>query len=754
MLQTLPRIPRPTGAVAVVNQGHCTQITQPPRGMTLNSMFVDKRTQHVPNAMAADHLGILLRGYLSTQTVMAAETPTEVPLMLAAEDCELRDAATSVQPPDNSLAPRPVAVTLLAYGNHPVHCNGARAYLDALGYLASTPLLLDAEGQPPAASQIRMTVLAGVDAQWFASEVKKQALETMPITNDGCIDVCVRWATQPTESVSLRSEFKQMQPGEHLDKSLEAMQNCFLSMKIAYNVPFPCNIAVLHPNVPNDAWAISVHNASKAFFELMNGSPCVYKGEVLKKHEGHVNVEATGLFVRICPRTTHDPRTRAWLPISLIEAKARPDAFHAFLIGNVAYKEDIVTLCKQHERIGLPPVDEESEAYCLHTCAVQANSFALNERVSLYATHHQSGGAQPGLPICSPGSWMWRFESAIVAIEHVLTNFYVVPCSRDSVMPGDRKLEKPFNDFFGRAYKLYTDTFGRGKPQQHGEFERLPILLPMNTDGVDPSVRAAEDYALTAFNIDASSRRVVVGDAYANLQARQAPSALTNFMLQSSLHRGINTSIVDALGLAAQALTTLQNAPTAYPSENSEVARLKRLADAAVNVSSKRRKSLSPVVEIEASKVKALLTAAGLRKGANCWIPKTKTEYDHYSTVVTVLSSVALKGLCQSNIHEHACFHAKNACERARKENRVDAELEALSAATTVLRASSNAMTGSIFVVAQRDDDDKTVSFNRILPGGTYETSSPGAIVDSPLAAVLLLKITPRAMRVTATVRE
>jgi hypothetical protein len=742
MIQTLPRIPRPHGAIAVVNQASISRQTPAPRGMDLDGTFVERRTQLVPKDSAADHLGVLLKGYLSTRTVMAAEVATEAPDMLKAENLELKHAATGVSAADGSLRPRPVAVTLLAYGTKNVHCNGARVYLDALAHLASTPLALMRGDGALTASLIRMTVFAGVDAEWFGRWVHKEALETEPQLKNATIDVAVRWAMPDG---SIRTEFKAMHSGISLDKSLEAMQNNFLSMKMAYGTPFPDDISTVHANVPRDAWASSVHNASNAFFEFMEGKPCVFKGELLKQHEGEVNVEATDIFVRICPRNVRDNNTGEWALIPVHESRVRSDAFHALLIGNSAHQEQIAQYCRDHQVLGLPPNDFENGHFCLHTCAVQASGFNLGDRVSLYATHPRGGGRAPGVPISPPGSWIWRMEPAIVAIEHVMRDFYVIPCSRESVLPGDRVLERPFNQFFNRAYQLYTNTFGT-YPQKrcdNDDFERMPLSLPARTPGADPAIAAAENYALTAFNLDASSRRIAVGDAYASLKARQAPQQMTELMLQSALRSGINMPILDAMGEAAQVLASMPQGSQSKQALQDEVCRLKRVADAALHINGKTRRTLAPAVEIGAHRVKALLSAAGLHKGGDVHLPHGKLTAEHYAKLVQTVGSCVLDRPASEE-------SLKQACTAASKANGL---LESMCAAICVLRATGRASPSPAFVVGQDTSRDGFVSFNRVLPSGGFEKTTPGNIVDARVSSVLLVKEGEHGLRVTATVR-
>jgi len=364
--------------------------------------------------------------------------------------------------------------------------------------------------------------------------------------------------------------------------------------------------------------------------------------------------------------------------------------------------------------------------------------------VSLYATHPRNGGRRPGVSICHPGSWVWRMEPAIVALEHVLENFYVIPCNRDSVMPGDRKLEKPFNEFFNRAYKLYTDTFGFMRSESSEDFERLPLSLPTESSGGDPDVRAAEDYALTAFNLDASSHRIVVGDAFVALAARQAPNELTQFMLQAALKTGINTSVLSALGTAAEAVRTMQQSGArALSAHTAEVARLKRVADAALRVGDKRHKPLSPPVEVDPSKIKMLMTAVGLRKGMEAKFPDApKASLNDYYDVVQVVADCIVEGPTDPSTNEHAVQVA----HRGQK-----GVMDCVSGIICVLRGSVRATPRTVFLVHQSTAKN-SVSFNRVTPDGGFEATTMGAIVDAPTKAVLLIKSMPMYTRVTSTV--
>jgi hypothetical protein len=730
-LPSLPRISQPHGAIAVVNQAHALRTTPAPRGMSLDTSAVTRRKQMVPRESAADHLPALQRAFLATRTVVAAETASEVPLMLASENLELRDAAAHRPPQDGSLPPRHVALTLLAHGSEEVHCSCARRALDALAFLANSPLSHGNRDAPLGAMRIRMSVLATVDAAWFVGQIKGESLESTPQTDAGSVDLAVRWVVAGGSGM-LRTEFLSLTIGLSLDDSLLEIQNALLRLKVAYSVPLPDEVAASHCNVPRDAWAASVHTASRQFFDLMNGKPCVKKS----KSSASTILETVDVFVRVCPRVQRTP-SGEWAPIPVGEAMLRLDSFHAFLVGDARLQNEIRACCDDRRDGGLGA--DDARRLSLHTCGVQATAYHLAEKVTLYAASSQ-GGRAPGVAIHPPGSWVWRFESAIVPVEDVVASFYVLPCSRDSVLPGDKRLERPFGEYFNRAFKLYSSTFDAHKPDARRPDVNLPLSLPAQTR--DPAMLANEQYALAAFNLDASSRRLVVGDAFAALKARGAPAELTNLMLQSSVHLGIGTSVLDAIGQAARVLQTMPQGESATSRELlvGEVERLKRVADAALDVQSKKPRAAPFPTEIEPQKVRALLSACGLRKGGEALMPTGRLPAEAAATLVhTVAQSV-----CKAVADETALQQARDVAEKCKNAR------EAVGMAICVLRASGRTSPAAAFVLAQGVNG---VSFDRVLPSGQYEKTTPGAIVDTEQCSVVLLKISGHGTRVTATVR-
>lgn len=694
---------------------------------------------------------MLYSGFMSAHVVVAAEKAADVPLLFNAETTELQDALDAKVPPDKALAPRPVAITLLAFGSESSSCVSARTYLDALAHLSVQT------STTPWASKARMTVFAGVDASWFVGQVKDEVVTCQPPTTDeGFVYLCARWAL-PTRNEKgrpiMRSEFVPLEPGLSLDASLERIQNSLMKIKVAYSIPICDSIVAHYPNVAPDAWAASVHTQSKVFVSLMEGAPCVHKSKMLAAaHDGDVTIENASIFVRICPRRRYCSTSRQWVDFPVHEAILAEDSFHGFLAGNDAYLREIANFCKMHERVGLPLPTDETSRFCLHTIAAQATGFPLESRISLYGTTSAAGGHKPGVAIASPGSWIWRFDSAIVNLENVLQNFFVVPCSRDSLLPGNRMLERPFAEFFNLTFKLFVETFGKQSAEERSQDDvgQLPLSIPANSN-LDKE--AENNQVLAAFGVDLSSRRLCVGDAYTELKARGAPKELSEFMLNSTLRLGLSASVVDAVAVAGQALLSLSRG-TEHEIREREMHRLKRIADGALGVATPKRRLLTPPTKMHTSRVKALLQASGLRKGADSWVPEAGSakNWKDYSPLVSALGTAVLgEQVDEASVHQHACEAALAASKHG--------ALSVICATVCVLRSTPH-KPATCYVVAQQTDENNSennsiLSLARVLPNGGFEQASPGKIIDNCSSRVLLLQITGKgdAARVTGTVR-
>lgn len=746
MLPNLPRSARPRGALAVVTQSKQSFTTKGPRGMALDQKYTKKRTHYGPAACTSPHVGTLLKGFLSTRMLCHSTTPGETVFFLKAENAELVHAASGQPSFDDSLPARAIGVTLLIYGDESTCSASARTYLDAMGHFAASHVDETDPSSPLVASTMRLTVLAGDDAVWFVRQVEKESITSAADIGAGKIDVCMRWAADGGKS--FRTELSSMRVQTCLSVALVQVQNFLLSMKLIYQAPIHDDITRSHSQIAPDAWAHTLHDATAAFFAKMEGTPCVVKSPLLTKHEQEATVESMDIFLRIAPRRCWNHADKQWVDLTVEMAMGHPDAFHAFLVGNSGYSEEILKFCQTNSATGLPLSDHDSEVYLLHTCAVQAAALHLMHEVSLYGGHAATGRL-PGVPIAQPGSMVWRFDPAIVPLDVVVRDFFVVPCSRSSVMPADPKLERPFTQFFDRAFRLYT-SFVSGSGNAQNGLTRTPSLPILTSEPSDPAMQTCEMFALNAFGLDLRAPNLTAGDAYSHLKKCGGPQQLQHFMLASCVQSGVNASVLTALEAGASALQQLQGARSNR--EEDEHRRLKRVADESLKVVSRtarRQKSrpISPAVELNSQQVKHLLSTIGLVKGKETVIHyQDMITPDAFTRVVDVVASCVAP-----SVSEEARVHAAEAARSAARKS----VLGAIGIATCVLRSFKGVKLAPVFVVAQTlsdNGDQHPIRFARVLPCGNLEDATAGVIVDTQSAAVLLIRF-GKSVRLTATVR-
>ena len=234
------------------------------------------------------------------------------------------------------------------------------------------------------------------------------------------------------------------------------------------------------------------------------------------------------------------------------------------------------------------------------------------------------------------------------------------------------------------------------------------------------------------------------GDAYAALRAQNAPIAMTDFMLKATLQYGLNTSVVEAMTYAGNTMGVVNEA-TKYAVEANSSDRLKRLAEAALGLENKRPRAMAPPITIESARVQSMLKATGRRKGDDVHVPNSAkaTVSDYCSMVEAIGRSITGSPMTQQCLRQAAVT--------AQKQHR-KSPINCFGSAVCVLRSTPHTLPSSVFVLGQQEKDDGTVSFNRVLPSGEFEPSTPGAIMDTPVSSVFLLKVQQNgAMRVTST---
>ena len=700
-MQSLTQLKAPKGALAAARQAFRSTTTEPPNGVEFSHLVTCHRNISKPVTTSPPWLNMAFDAYLSAHTAVCARRVGDSKRLFDAETLELQHASAGVVRTDGSLPPRLLGLTLLLYGQ--VKATDPKTHLDAFAFWASTAIGL--HNETLGAALMRFTVLAADDAAWFAnsSGVAAETTQLPPHVAPSGAQLCVRWATKQ----GMRAECCELRGGVGLDRSLAHMQNFLVSLKTLFGAPVSDVVCVAHPNVVGDAWLESTSKASIAFASLMEGEASVQK---LADMPDDADIGELNIYVRISERARG------------ADGLQHESAFHGFLVGDRRYASEIKALAESFTE--LPPADEATAKFCLHTCAVQACEMPLGTRVSMYGP-----GGKPGESLLSTGNWIIRLDPAIVPLAAVLPNFVVTPCTHASTIPSDARLLKPAVLCANRAYALFCSVFGASAPTISGsEQERQPLCTELPAAGAREEAEKDELYAKTAFGVDMASRRVQVGDAYAMLAASAAPKEMTSFFLNSTLKYGVDCTMVDAIGHAAKLLVDFSH------TENKKLAeRMASIQAGALLVGCKRVREGNSTNSLSNKQITSFVAAAGLKAPKQCKLANADADVEAFYEATATVASLILP------THHDMSESETRAASCIAKSARAFGSINAVGAVAALLMQDKSARLGKIFVIYAKKNSDSVLIYLITLEGCVVP-STPGQLLDTAPRHVFFLR--------------
>lgn len=789
--QELKRVHAPFAAVCKVRQA-CSDAKVQMRGIEFESEATMEVCK-VPSEGCELKLPCLYHGYMSLATSRCISSTHELAPMFHGETTELEDACLGIVPQDRSAAPRNCAVWLAITGSA-VHSGIAKQFINAFSHIGST--LVEDAGTERVASKVRMTAVAGVDADWVVARLRQEmasASETSikELCQGAHVLLMTRWcydAHNFTESQKMqyddaelrrmlvhRTEFVVLNGKLRLQRGspeqcpyLEAIATTLLQINSQYSLGMPHKIANCAKQVPRCAFVKNTVAASRDFFNEMTGAPVQRLSPYASSHAFFNKLlENTDVYVRIVPK---NPATNDWFPID------SEFCSHAFLLCHPDRVADTMAWAKEHED-GLPCPDATYQLdWALHLCCPWTEGCALGTKVTLYA--HAGILRQP---ISPPGSTVQKTTPCIIPLEQqLLSAVKLVPCSMESSWPGYEKLFRAFEHVMEPVFFMYKEMRqGQASRQmlrqqlqdymrriggcsqdlpQTEELrfpERFPVPL-FKTQGDDIEMRN-EAYLLNAFGIDPESTRVSVGDAYNRLINRHAPSEITEMLLQASIRLGTHGSIREAFQEAAKAMRTLTNADQNNGQTKSsqtafelEMERLRSLASAALQTRQNDSSALGKrtnfgLQQASSQKVRKVLQACNLTEiGMDIRVSrlgedegKLMGEGDACQTVEVMQR--AMRTQKNMSVEQQAKMVLTDPSFLSSATDHPMRSL--LQAAVHVLRQSDSGEAQSrptTFFLSQYEDDKDQTGIQRIGSDGTIHSARLGEIVDASEPSVLL----------------
>ena len=711
----LPPIPAPTCALAQLRQAHVSETTQLPQHMPTTGMSGGRavlRKVPVREGRAVGGTVDLYDAFVATQFPEFCTEPAHAAQLAAAERSELLAHASrdfTEQGPDESLAPRGASATLLLHGACAT-TTVAHSTLDALAHLAAKR-----------ARVVRCAVLAGPDATWYRREVASEHLHAPPPPADA--ELAIRWAVdgagwEPT----LRTEVVPLDLSGAAGSPLCVLQTALMRVSYHCGAPLPADIAADYGNVVLGEWHTQQRRVAADFFATMEGTPSVTRSAP------DVDLAPTAVHVRIWPRGRGN------------EGVSDPGAFHALLLCRSPHVAEVTERCSADFAHGLPadPEHPDLQRLALHTCGAQAEGFTLRELVTLYAR-----GNTPGTPISAPGSWLWRFEPAIVPYVRLAQLFYVVPCTHKSVLPGDTRLVPAFSAFYQRAMDLGYSTFGNTRQEAGDAAETLPAELS-SVEDVDTGEAERRRWAATALGVQPSTRRAAIGDVYTWLHRQAAPTELVAFAREAALRFGVGVPLLDVYRRTSRLLAGDEEAAVAA-AHRAAVARARRVADAALGIAAnehaKRSQSLQTQVLCSPQRLDAVLDASGGRRLGHSVLMLQSVLADGKGNRTDICDR-AVDLIADATGHEDADTELRADAARAALRHRASGPVAMVATMLAELRGAQELRTRVVLVVLDAlVNGTAPCTVHTFGEDGVCTPATLGAVVDNADAATAVLVV-------------
>ena len=748
---TLPQIERPRGALATAFQ---TQRLVPeafPRGAGYRGAQQRRVSRREPGPDAAPWFKQLYRAWMAARAPQFATAPRQWEELLQKEDAELQAAAfkagtpAALAGPDESLPERRVALTLL---------------LPTLGVGRSNTLLLDglahwvSAGNDPLVRSMRITVLAGEDAEEFRSAVAGQAVGLLHAPNSPEAHLVLRWID---DQRALRTQSIVVDPASTAAQAAGRLHQLALALGVSWGTPLPAATYVAcPPNAGDEAFAYLLLNACDGFFADLHPRPMVAYDGVHAQRQATDPLATLNVFVR----------ERAKV------AMAPDDCHPGVLLAPASHVAGARAYCARFSGHALALPDGHAEnapaPHHLHVCVVRATMRRFGPNISLYAL-----GGVPGAPTSAGGSFAWQVQATLAPIStRQLELIDLIPCTAASLRPGAPTLEPFFRTFFGHAVKLYK-SIGAPPPPAAVVHEPTPWLESGGLDEAAASPNADMQFVLTALRLDLHSPNCTIGEALVHLLTHPdaAAPAFVGLLKSAARALGVETPLLTMLERLAQTLDATPAARVSAcapaPAVQCENARLQAVCNAVLRLPS--RGLPPPASATPRAPTTRAATAAIIRRVARgCKLHTRHEAMLPRSGALTMRAQAVLRVV---DIVHHAVTStttlklgtieqcerlldfamAPSAEPRASWRRKLVLGVRGVLDVMGALDPEAGASSALFFVHTDVEADDAhELVLERVLGVGAYEPSSTDQVLSTPTPRLLALQITKDTARLTA----
>lgn len=546
-------------------------------------------------------LRLVQDAHASCRTVTVLESEDQLRHLEKTEAKELADAASSKPPPDDTLPPRAVAVTILS-------CSGdgrrlgesQRALLDAIAHLASA---LTSQDGMPAAKQTRIAFLHGQAARSYA---RSHGGERAAARTD---QVCLSWVD--TDG-SLHARFGLLDYRRTAAEYVAQIQTALAKVcQNATDLMRGSRLLSSFANAGNPEGAYVYHAIAAAheFWSYLHLSlPPELDEHATRNPQFAGSLECSGLFVKLVPKKPKE------LNID------HPGVTHGLLLHQCGWADearDFVRTRKSEELekqpegardpdrlvFGLrPPLDAREHELCPHILLMQSDDCSLGSEVTSYGLRGVPGGRFD----LRRGSRLPRIVRRLMPLNaQFLDGYFALPCPQYSCSPLDGATQLPLWKANEQTVQDYSYLFRSVKKGFRGTRSETQFLGRPEPDAASPrhprsehgapkdrEASLQEEVLRRAMGVPLLCTAFRVGDvlnAVADVAGPEHPqggaSTLSNFLLGAAQSVGPDASIEDAFRLAAELLADQESRDKneVLEQRNKELAKELVIAESAVN---------------------------------------------------------------------------------------------------------------------------------------------------------------------------
>lgn len=626
---SLKRIDLPIGAVAEYQQ----QMQSSRIDLPYNIQRESKRIYaNKPAHSCAPTFRFAFNAFCSARRAMSPSTMDEAEAMMSSETIELIDFANGTQSKHGSVPARGVCISLLV-PLESIHNSTAIPFTDGFAALSNS----GAERGLPIATKVRFSIYGGGNTLPASKALSREAFDKTTIEG---ASILMRW-TESNEynACTVRTECTSLETAcPAVAECSRHIQTAVLKMSVKFGVQLPPEFYKDPPVSFAGFYEKQIVDCSTEWCKILhNEEPFVASPQMTYNHSS-ILIRVPGCYVRLSP-------------IALgLEGVTSPEVIHAILLCGEGMDSKAAQYARTY-REGLRPPDGEDLLMDLHTIALHTERVYLQAMVSMYAH-----GGKPGACIKADGNWVYKTTAAVVPIDSLRSKFFVMSCDMESMLPENTSLTRFMDAHLQKSLDLFTRLFADNDSQR---------MLSTNTFSktqeasvVQDSTTLDDSFVLSALGIDLRSSRMTIGESISYLMQTNGPTSLIELLTELAASQvGLRSTLNDGYSYCTDLLKQELNGKESH---TAEVARLKRIADAALVIGASKRACLvtqktQKTHTTKASKVRALMKTFSIKAGPSVsriddfvTVPRSYNTY--HSLATTIYECYAQKSIIDQNM--------------------------------------------------------------------------------------------------------